>query len=210
MTESKLKAVTETLIARIQRGDFAPGQRLVETQLMGELGVSRNLLREAIRSLAEARLVEYRHNTGASIRRLTPQDIRHIYETREPLEGMAARLAALRADDADRAELTRLTDELDAAIEATDGRLFVHLNSAFHARIIAAARNPDMADLVGRLSIPLMRFQFITAIDRHAIRRSQEDHRKIASAIVAGHEDMAEKAMRAHMRNGLELVLGVA
>jgi len=204
---SKLESVKEELIARIQTGRVAPGQRLVETQLMKELGVSRHIIREALQALAEARLVDVRHNTGASVRRLSRQDVVNIYQTREPLEGMAARLCAERASTQDRHALQALTNDLDRALTSSDVRLFLKLNTAFHAKIIACAENPELSDLLDRLSIPLMRFQFLALIDRDVIRRSQRDHQQIAETIMAKHGDGAEAAMRRHIRSSLELVL---
>ena len=204
---SKLESVKEQLIARIQSGQFAPGQRLIETQLMKELGVSRHIIREALQALAEARLVDMRHNTGASVRRLSRQDVINIYQTREPLEGMAARLCAERATPDDRRALKDLTRDLVKAIISPDVRVFLQLNAAFHARIIACANNPELADLLGRLSIPLMRFQFLALIGRDVIRRSQQDHLAITDAVLAADGDRAETAMRKHVRSSLALVL---
>lgn len=204
---SKLDRLKKELRERIQSGRFALGQRLVETQLMAEFGVSRHLVREALQALAESRLVEIRHNTGAAVRRLERSDIVNLYNVREPLEGMAARLCAERANAADRTALANLTAALDAATEAQSPRNFVDLNAQFHSKIIAAAGNDELAELIDRLRIPIMRFQFLTLIDRDVIRRSQEDHRKIARAILTDNGDAAETAMRQHIRNSLDLVL---
>ncbi len=204
---SKLETVKDALISDIQSGRLAPGQRLIETQLMKELGVSRHVIRAALQALAEARLVEIRHNTGASVRRLSQEDVINIYQTREPLEGMAARLCAERASAEDRRELKGLTRDLDKAIISLDIRVFLHLNAAFHAKIIACAKNPELTDLLDRLSIPLMRFQFIALVDRDVIRRSQQDHLEIADAVMSGDGNKAERAMREHVRRGLALVL---
>lgn len=204
---SKLERVKEQLIARIQSGEVAPGQRLVEMQLMKELGVSRHIIREALQALAEARLVDIRHNTGASVRQLSQRDVVNIYQTREPLEGMAARLCAERAGDADLAALKSLAEDLDEAIKSPDVRVFLRLNAAFHAKIIDCAQNPELAELLGRLSIPLMRFQFMALINRDVIRRSQQDHLAITQAILSRDGDAAEAEMRNHIRSSLTLVL---
>lgn len=204
---SKLESVKEHLIARIQSGEFAPGQRLVEVQLMKQLGVSRHIIREALQALAQARLVDIRHNTGASVRQMSERDVVNIYQTREPLEGMAARLCAERAGAEDLGEIRTLAEDLDHAIESPDARLFLRLNSGFHTKIIDCAQNPELADLVSRLSIPVMRFQFLALINRDVIRQSQKDHLAITKAILARNGDAAESAMRAHIRSGLTLVL---
>lgn len=208
MRTSKVDIVTAELKRRIQTGALSPGQRLIEAQLIDELGISRNLLREAFRALSEARLVEIRHNYGCTVRRLTREDVVNIYQTREPLEGMAARLCAERATPEQRRALQKLTEALDRAIENADVKLFIRLNSEFHALIFEAARNGELTELVGRLSMPLMRYQFLALIDANRIRQSQKDHQDIVSAILRQDADTAENRMRIHIRNGLDLILG--
>lgn len=204
---SKLETVKERLIARIQSGEVAPGQRLIETQLMRELGVSRHIIREALQALAQSRLIDIRHHTGASVRRLSRKDVINIYQTREPLEGMAARLCAERVEAEDLNALRALTEDLDEAITSPDVRIFLRLNASFHAKIIDCAQNPELAELLNRLSIPLMRFQFLALVNRDVIRQSQLDHMSITEAILARDAEAAEASMRAHIRSSLSLVL---
>ncbi|MEN0002073.1 MAG: FCD domain-containing protein [Pseudomonadota bacterium] len=90
--------------------------------------------------------------------------------------GMAARLCAERPGPDDLVALRRLAEDLDYTILSSEVRVFLRHNAAFHGKIIACARNPELAELVSRLSIPLMRFQFLAFVDRGFIRRSQEDH----------------------------------
>ncbi len=78
----------------IRSGRFVPGQRLIEPDLTRELGVGRNALREALAQLGSDGLVKLEPHRGASIRRLTREDVAHFYQVREALEGMSARLAA--------------------------------------------------------------------------------------------------------------------
>ncbi|MDG4864320.1 GntR family transcriptional regulator, partial [Streptomyces sp. T-3] len=102
----------ETLRRRIIEAQLQPGQRLVERDLAAELEVSRIPLREALRRLEADGLVLLVPHRGALVAPFTPTDVRDLFDVRESLESLAARLAAERAD----AEgLERLRVRLDAA-----------------------------------------------------------------------------------------------
>jgi len=80
--------------ADIVEGVIVPGSKLSETELSTKYKVSRALIREAINRLENASLVERKANIGARVVTLSEQGLLHVYQVREALEGMAARLAA--------------------------------------------------------------------------------------------------------------------
>jgi DNA-binding GntR family transcriptional regulator len=87
----------EALKKRIIEVDLQPGERLVERDLADELKVSRIPLREALRLLAAEGLVVLVPHRGALVSPFTPADVRDLFDVRESLEVLAARLAAQRA-----------------------------------------------------------------------------------------------------------------
>src|SRR4051795_13053654 len=82
--------------ARALGGGVPSGTWLRQEALASEFGVSRTPIREALRKLQEAGLVELRPHRGALVRGLSPREIRDAYEVRAELEGLAAELAAAR------------------------------------------------------------------------------------------------------------------
>src|SRR5919204_2708887 len=80
---------------RLLAGDYAPGQRLIEVELVEELQVGRNTVREALARLASDGVVKIEPHRGASVPRLSVKELEELYAVREVLEGLAARLAAL-------------------------------------------------------------------------------------------------------------------
>src|ERR1700761_2653161 len=92
----------------IVEGELAPGTRLREREVTEWLGVSRTPLREALKVLAAERLIELTPNRGARIATLGEVEIRHMFELMGALEGLAGRLAALRASEADLLELNAM------------------------------------------------------------------------------------------------------
>jgi DNA-binding GntR family transcriptional regulator len=121
------------------------------------------------------------------------------------LEGLAAAECALRADPEFRQRLLAIQVELNGS-EEDHGR-FAKLNGAWHRLIITGARNEYIEQFLLRLTVPIYRLLFETFYTTQRIRAANADHRVITAAIVEGRADDAERAMRAHINNGLEALM---
>lgn len=149
----------DALRGEIADGTWPVGERIpTEPELVETLGVGRNSLREAIRALVHAGLLETRQGDGTYVtatsdlagavrRRLSRAQLLEIFELRRALEIEAARLAALRRSDADLAELERLLTAREAASRESDLGTFVELDVALHRAIVAAAHNALLTEL---------------------------------------------------------------
>jgi DNA-binding GntR family transcriptional regulator len=193
-------AVAASLAADIAAGRLAPGTRLTEAALAARFGLSRGPLREALRQLAAEGLVAHARHRGAAVRRLGRADVAAIYDLREVVEGLAARLAAGRLDTPARHALATAFGHLAAAAMAADAAAYGAANAAFHALLVRLAGNPLLPPLVERLSLPALRLQFRLLLDRPAMQESQAGHAAVCEALMAGNGDAAEAAMRAHLR----------
>src|SRR5579863_5768271 len=91
--------IVERLREDILAGRAPPGWRLVEWELTSRFGVSRGPVREALRRLAAEGLIEHRPHRGAEVRRLTVREMRELFQIRVEIESLAARLAAVAAED---------------------------------------------------------------------------------------------------------------
>ena len=147
----------EQLRARINNGAWEVGQRLpTEPELAAELGISRNTVREAMRVLAFAGLIEIRQGDGSYLRgRVDPMDtlralsscsLAQIRETRQILEVEAIGMAALRRTDED---LRLLHQALEESGQHYHGELdtYICCDLLFHQRLIDAAHNPALSEL---------------------------------------------------------------
>ncbi|KPF78092.1 hypothetical protein IP88_04875 [alpha proteobacterium AAP81b] len=190
----------------IQHGRFVPGQRLVEADLCQEFGISRGPLRETIRRLAAEGLVEIQHNRGARIKRMSREELVHLYEVREVIEGLAARMAAERATPGERDEIAAVLAAMETAIAARDHLGYADLNIRFHALLVSAAHNPTLEQIYQRLQTPTMRRQFRSLLETGAMLRSLEEHRVIIAAILAGDPLAAEAGMREHLQQSGTLI----
>jgi DNA-binding GntR family transcriptional regulator len=199
--------VVEAIRDRLQSGDYAPGHHLVESEVTREFGVSRGPVREAFRRLAAQGLLSNEHNRGFRARRLSRQDVVSLYQAREVLEGLGARLAATHIGEADyRARLRALLKDMGVAIQSADVDNYYHLNEALHGLIIEMSGNTYLLTMVDQLRIPAMRLQFRQRNQLERSRRSHEDHKPLIQAILRGEQDAAEHAMREHIRNSANYV----
>ena len=193
--------VERALRDRILHGEVAPGARLNEVEIAGELGVSRGPIREALQRLASDGLVELQAHRGAFVRRLGPAEVRDLFEVRMALETTAARLAAQRATDAQLADL----DALVHAGAEPIGHADVRFQGArdLHARLAEATANPALAahlTLVNQeLRLLRTRSGEVPARAEHAVA----EHAAIVAAVRAGDADGAAAAMEAHLRSAL-------
>lgn len=158
-TPSLVESAIEAMRAEIASGAWAVGDQIpTEPELVVAFGIGRNSLREAIRALVHAGLLETRQGDGTYViavsdlsgalrRRTSRAELREVFELRRALEVEAARLAAERRTDADLAELQRLLAARDAASRAEDQAHFVELDVALHRAIVASAHNAMLAEL---------------------------------------------------------------
>ncbi|MEU0894044.1 GntR family transcriptional regulator [Streptomyces massasporeus] len=188
--------VTADLRQEIIAGSLRPGDRLVERELAERFGVSRVPVREAIRALVAEGFVHFETPRRTVVRRLTPTDVKELFELREALEVYAAGLAASRATREDLAEVQELIDRAAAATEAGDAEAITDVNSRLHDRIMAMAGNSLLTEalepVAGRL--------------RWMTRRNEEwpqllvEHRELYEAIASGDPDRARAHALTHVR----------
>ena len=215
--------VVEALTERIRDGRLAPGTKLpTEAEVMGEFGVSRTVVREALSKLQAAGVVETRHGVGtfvvgpadASAFRIEPQqlatlrDVIAVLELRIGVETEAAGLAAQRRSEANLAAMRRAIAEFAAAVE--EGRDAVAADFQLHTEIARATQNEHFAGLMATLGariIPRARLDPAEAVDplRQAyLRRVNAEHESIVDAIAAQDVEAARAAMRTHLANSRE------
>ena len=206
--------VVHELGQRIAAGEFPQGAALpIESELAAQLGVSRNLLREAVKALASKRLVEVRPRSGTRVRPrgdwhlLDPdvlgwldaagQRLPHaldLVEFRLIVEPAASRLAALRATPAEKAGIAAACTALEACIGQPE--LIPSRDIAFHGSILAASHNSVLNHL-GSLIASLMQLQVTTTTDHPgAFERGLPLHRELTQAIARGEAARAEEVSR--------------
>ncbi|MFF2487519.1 GntR family transcriptional regulator [Microbacterium sp. NPDC058062] len=147
--------VRDLLRDRIVRGDFVPGDRLVERVLAEEMGVSRVPVREALTLLKGEGFVQEVPRRGVIVTVLAKEDVDDLFDVRVALDVQCARLASARATDAEIEALAAIADDADAALARGDLGAIAELNQAFHDALPRMAHNRILAStlepLEGRL-----------------------------------------------------------
>ncbi|MGW3606761.1 GntR family transcriptional regulator [Micromonospora sp. NPDC005161] len=183
----------------ITGGEFAPGQRLIEADLVSLLGASRNAVRLALDSLVAEGLVERIPNRGARVRTVSTAEAVAITECRRALEGLIAAKAAQHATDAELAELRAHVRRMPEAVQAGELMRYSALIHELHQLIRQAARQPTAAALIERLQAQIVRQQFQLSLRPGRPQVSLAGLTAVVKAITARDPESAEAAARAHL-----------
>jgi DNA-binding GntR family transcriptional regulator len=179
--------------------ELAPGSVVSERDLMERLGVGRTPVREALRDLAREQLVEVFPRRGIFVSGVEVGDIAGLSEVRLVLESKAARLAAERRNDADRAGTEALLDELSETAAGLDERGLIDLDQRIHRHVYRCTHNPFLAATLEEYYVLTLRIWFL-ALDRvERLDDAIREHHAILEAIRDGDPDRAEEAMRSHV-----------
>jgi GntR family transcriptional regulator, transcriptional repressor for pyruvate dehydrogenase complex len=210
LTSLRRSPLVELAVSQLREqvlsGQWPVGARLpAETELAQRLEVGRSTVREAVRALVHAGLLETRQGSGTYVRSVTPgadweprlrrAAVLEAYEVREALEVQAARLAAGRRTEADIGALFACLAERDRVLG--DDARFVEADLAFHRAVVAAAHNPLLAEMFDSFAA-VLREALIAIRSDHAVRSAGSDaaHARLAAAIEAG--DVAAAAQATH------------
>ncbi|WP_129305684.1 GntR family transcriptional regulator [Streptomyces sp. L2] len=188
--------VYEALLELITTRALQPGQHLVESELAGHLGVSRQPVREALQRLNTEGWVDLRPAQGAFVHEPTEEEADQLLTVRTLLEAEAARLAALNAGEAGITALQRIVEEGRIAAAENDITRAVALNAAFHAKIMELAGNAVLAELAAQVDRRVR--WYYTPVARLRGGTSWEEHQEMILAIVDRDARRATRLMREH------------
>lgn len=188
--------VYETLLELITTRALRPGQHLVESELAGHLGVSRQPVREALQRLNTEGWVDLRPAQGAFVHEPTEEEADQLLSVRALLEAEAARLAAANSGETGIAALEELCAKGEQAVAADDVDLAVATNAAFHAKVMELAGNVVLAELAGQVDRRVR--WYYTPVARQRGTRSWIEHRELIAAISSRDERRATEIMRSH------------
>jgi DNA-binding GntR family transcriptional regulator len=207
-TPSLAQQAYQTIKQQIIELQLPPGRRLVERDLAADLKISRIPLREALQLLEAEGLVVSVPRRGTMVAPFSTADVRHLFDVRESLEVLAARLAAQRGD-AD--GLRRAQQQLRTArqaIQAGDDAAAAAANADFHQTIIDMSGNPLLQAMMQPLAARV-NWLFHLTHERN-IAEQCADHEQLYIAIAAGDAEQAGRLAFDHVRSGREPSLALA
>lgn len=195
--------VVERLRSRILSDELSSGERLNEVVIANEYGISRGPVREAIQRLASEGLVEVIERRGAFVVTISSEDLRELYEVRNGLENLGARLAAERAgSDAARCLLDELATVEQAMLRGES--VGYPVDQDFHRSVIALSGNTRLVAAVAQQHQVIQLARVRSGADPERASEAFAEHMKIAEAITAADGVAAYDAMQLHLQNSLE------
>jgi DNA-binding GntR family transcriptional regulator len=192
----------------IVRGDLAPGQQLLETDLSDALGVSRTPLREALKQLASEGLVELRLNRSTIVAPLRRDELIELFEALGGIERCAAELAATRMVARDVEQLAAMQERIEWHHNRGEMRDYFEVNQQIHRAIVGFARNSVLKATHDGLLPRAERARFFGLSVLGRWEESVRDHQEILDALKAGDSDRAGRLLGEHVRRTGEVVAG--
>ncbi|MDR7127353.1 GntR family transcriptional regulator [Pseudotabrizicola sp. 4114] len=195
---AKKNSLRDTIEEAILSGVYVPGGRLEEKVLAEQYGVSRTPVREALRQLQEAGLVDIRERRGAVVCDNSPVDLVNMFEVMAGLEMLAVRLAVRRMTAADR-ESIQAAHEACRIARDVGADAYYYENEAFHRSIYHASGNPFLEQQASALHRRLQPYRRLQLRSLNRVGQSFEEHEAILNALLAGDAEAAESAIWNHV-----------
>jgi len=201
--------VFETIRDGILKGVYPPGQRLITSDLAGEMGVSRMPVREALQRLdATTGLVTLIPRKGAIVNDFTSEkDLEEIYNLRAILEGMAIRLACVNMTDEEIDELESINEKIVLLEGTTNEDGFQDLNLEFHSTIWRMTNSPRLVRILKTLYDASRGYRYISLKLPGRLDTVYNEHKEIIAILRKGDALEAERSMRSHYENTLQWLL---
>jgi len=203
--------VLEALRRAIVSGRLAPGQRLTERELIEMMGVSRTVIREALRQIEAEGLIEIIPNKGPVVRALSTEEARDLYRIRAVLEGLAARLCAENASDVMVAKLETALEDVELAYQGSNGELALDAKTKFYDLLYAASESESLTSMLAMVQARVWRWRAVglthpnRAHDR--LDESVRNLNLLIAAIKSKDGDAAERITREEVNNAAAEVM---
>jgi DNA-binding GntR family transcriptional regulator len=190
--------VSKEMEEAILSGQFKPRERLVEMDLISRFGVSRTVIREALKKLEAKGLIRTTPYRGAMVADLTVEEIEEIYFVRAELEKIAARLVLEHITQSEIQNLKKLAKEVERHLREKSHQI-IEMDSEFHRMIFRACRNSYLYDMIDFLRTKAHIVRFNAWSLPHRIEQSILEHREMILAIEDRNLSQFEKLILKHL-----------
>jgi len=200
--------VVRLLREDILEGVLAPGERLLESAMCDSYGVSRTVIREALRQLESESLITMLPNRGPIVTVLDKRDIESLYEVRRALEGLAGELFARRASEGEAARMRALIVEMEGSYLHGSVQSREDSKEHFYDLLLEGAGNPVLESNLRGVHTRIGLFRRYAFVDEHRVALSMEELRQIVREL-AEHRDpaAARRACEHHIQLAGELAV---
>ncbi|MDJ0388843.1 GntR family transcriptional regulator [Roseomonas sp. E05] len=203
------KLVEEGLRNAIVTGRFSPGQHLPDRMLCELFGASRSVVREAVRLLEAEGLITTIPNRGPFVSFLSAAEAVQVYEVRGVLEALAGEGFAIRASDAERAELRQIYEQLARMPPDADREALLGIKQNFYEVLLRGCRNPLVARMLESIINRNTRLRATSLSDPGRLAHTVAEIRRVVEAIEARDPEGAWEACRFHVRRAAAVALRI-
>jgi DNA-binding GntR family transcriptional regulator len=197
--------IRNVLLDRIARGELQSGDRIIESRLVEEFGVSSTPVREAIRELVAMGILQAANHKGASVREVSVTETIEAFRVRAALEALAAETATAELLACGMgSQLRRMAEQIVESAKVRDFGAFQSHNQSFHRTIVSHAGNSVLLRVWDSLAFQIRtRFtmDFLTTVDPVALAR---EHLPIVEAIERGDQAQAAALLASHSKHVVE------
>ncbi|PJI08518.1 MULTISPECIES: GntR family transcriptional regulator [Clostridium] len=205
-----LRPIREIVFERLRKaiidGDLEPGDRLVETYIAENMGVSRTPVREAFRQLEIEGLAENIPRKGTIVRGISKEDIMEIYQIREVLEGLAFRLACSNISEAQIAKLKEKICKMDQYMDDENIAQYWVVHGEFHDIILHLTGNKRLIEQMKQIYQYLSKLREATLVMNKRRHQAMKEHKDLIEAFEKKDEKLAEKIGREHTINAKKFI----
>lgn len=180
---------------------LAPGQRLTESSIAGQLRVGKTPAREALRRLVLEGLVRVTPRHGYAVAPITLRDVQELFELRMMVEPAAAALAAGKIETGALAHLKKLSRVNYSRGGRDSVRKFVRANTELHTQIALLSGNQRIAQLVNQLLSESERLINFGALLHPQSEQTADEHQRLFKALVSGDARSARQIAEEHIRS---------
>lgn len=198
--------LVERLREMINSGDLAAGAKIPERELCERFVVSRTPLREALKVLASEGLVKLTPNRGASVAKLTLEDLEQVFPVMAALEALSGELACERITDAEIAKIRATNEAMVEHYENRDLPNYFRLNQAIHQGILQAAGNDTLSSTYDSLAGRISRARYMANMSALRWAKAVEEHGQILEALERRDGPALSAILRSHVMTKFETV----
>ncbi len=183
----------------ILQGKVKAGERLIEEELAGTLGVSRAPIREALRMMQKEGLIVISPRKGAVVNSISPEEVAEFYEVSSALEGLAVKIFCRQCTEEELAGLQKLYAEMEKQVKKKDIVQYRKLNRQFHETLINGSKNKKIKEICGTLQKQISWFQNMNLSLTGRVELSLAEHKRIIDAFVRKDPEAAAAAAGEHI-----------
>jgi DNA-binding GntR family transcriptional regulator len=204
MLPAKVQLILEEMKREIINGTYSQGEPLSEIPLANKYGTNRTRIHQVIDELDKLSLVEKIPSKGAFVKVITSKDLQEIFELKEAIDGMAAKLAARRRRDDQLNEMIALFEEAKSSFTDTDYERKIDIGYKLHQFILRSCDNSRIVNVIKPLECQIMRLWKMGIHFPERINKAFNEHIDILMAIKEKNEELAEMKMKFHMSSAFK------